>query len=331
MEKMLTTTFFRKLVFLFLLLCFGLSACQIQGINEQAGVNRTKPCSGPGSDTNLLQPWQSLSGFIRVMSSPFAPTQPSTLPPRINLRVPVAVAASPGTIYIADAGHKAVFRYERASNSISLFTTLPGADFSTRLFLDEDLSLYVLDQFNAEILQFDPSGRLVQRFANSAELPQPVAVTVSRGRREILVADGLRGHVLAFDQLGGIASVFGSRADDALRFDQIIAMARGGEGIYIVDKLQHRVHHLRAGRQQSFGGDELISPGQIAVDDYNRVFVADKAGTTIKVFQAGKRINAPAGPGFQQITGLWADSGFLYVADVQRASIDIFQIVPPCV
>lgn len=270
------------------------------------------------------------------MSSPFAASTSSTrLPARINLRIPVAVAASPGTIYIADAGHHAIFRYELASNSISWFATLPDTNFSTRLFLDDDLSLYVLDQLNAEILQFDLMGRLVQKFRHSAELPQPVAVIVSRGRREIIVADTLRGHLLKFDPLGGTIGVLGSRAAGAMQFDNIVAMARGPDGIYLVDKLQHSIHHVRDDRHDTFGNDDLVLPGQIAVDEYKRVFVADNADTAIKIFQAGKRIalnkdGGSAGKRFQQITGLWAGNGFLYVADAQRASIEIFNIAPPC-
>ena len=114
--------------------------------------------------------------------------------------------------------------------------------------------------------------------------------------------------------------------------------SRTASGAYVVDRLMHQVHALSpAGASRyEFGSEELRQPGAIAADDHNRVYVVDNADNTIKVFRGGRYETVvgasgdPAGLGFRNISGLWASDGLLYVADSTGASVEILQVLTPC-
>ena len=155
---------------------------------------------------------------------------------------------------------------------------------------------------------------------------------------EIFVGDQLRAHALVFNRAGTITRTVNAPRSGKTQIQTLAGMAFADNQLYIVDNVNHEVHALAptGAYRFSFGTDELVSPGPITVDKLNRVFVADTISNSIKVYRGGLFEAEIGGEDdelareFSLISGLWADSDLLYVADAAAASIKIFRILPLC-
>ena len=285
----------------------------------------------------MLSRWTTISGVLQSRPKR-TPAQPNPPLERVRLIAPSAVVAQSVDIFIVDTAHKKIFRYDRATQVISTFVEVPDMGNVVHLHVDRGLSVYLVDQFRATTTQYDIDGRVLQVFENSAELPQPVAAVVDDAQAEIFIADQLRAHVLIFNRAGGVNRVINAPKSGKTQIQSIAAMAFADNQLYIVDSVNHEVHAMSptGSYRYSFGVDELVSPGAIAVDSSNRVFVADTITNSIKVYKGGLFEKEIGGQGnelaneFQQISGLWADNDLLYVADAASASVKIFRILPSC-
>lgn len=290
-------------------------------------------CSGDG---RLLKHWSTISGTLN--SRPTRKDGRFTIAERVKLISPVAVAAQATDIFIADTAHKKIFKYDRATQTIATFAAVPDMGGKVSLYVDRGLSVYLVNQVTARTVQFDIDGRVLNVFENAAELPQPVAIAVDDIQAEIFVADQLRAHVLVFNRGGGINRVINAPRSGDYKIQSISAMTFAKNQLYLVDRVRHEVHamsptgHLR----YTFGAEKLVAPDAITVDAENRVFVADTANNTIKVYRGGLFETELRGAGsggvseFQLISALWADNDLLYVADAASASVKIFRILPSC-
>ena len=289
------------------------------------------------AEDKLLDRWSTISGILQGRPKR-TPAQPNPPLERIRLIAPAAVAAQSVDIFIADTVHKKIFRYDRATQIISTFVEVPEMGNQVQLYVDRGLSVYLVDQFSAKTTQYDIDGRALQVFANTAELPQPVAAAVDDVQAEVYVADQLRAHVLVFNRAGSVNRVVNAPRSGKTTIQSIAAMTFADNQLYIVDSVNHEVHAMSptGSYRFSFGGDELVSPAMVAVDGLNRVFVADTVTSSIKVYKGGLFVTEIGGQDnelsgeFQLISGLWADNDLLYVADAAGASVKIFRILPPC-
>ncbi|MGB5540444.1 MAG: NHL repeat-containing protein [Gammaproteobacteria bacterium] len=291
----------------------------------------------PATAEAPLEKWTSLSGNIlvkpaRVAGAPVPNTK------YLQLTTPVAVAAIANTLYIADAGQRVIFSFDRGTQTASILANVPELNVRAGLFVDRAYTVYLAEPGSATVILFDPDGNPFQTLRNDTELPQPVAVVTSIGGDEIFVGDELATHILVFNRAGTITRSIGTGTGATARFESITAMASGPDQLYVSDRSGHQVHALAPDGtyRYGFGKDELQSPGALAIDSHNRVFVADNGDSTIKVFRGGQleavvgAPNDPVGLGFQVISSLWESDGLMYVADAARASVDILRVVPPC-
>lgn len=305
------------------------------GFGKESAEQRTAAsCS---SEDQILERWSTISGILKSRARR-TPAQPNPPLERVRLTAPTAVAAQSTDIFIADTALKKIFKYDRATQIITTFVDVPEMGNVVQLYVDRGLSVYLVDQFSATTTQYDIDGRVLQVFENSAELPQPVAVVVDDIQAEIFVADQLRAHALVFNRAGGVNRVVNAPKSGKTSIQSIAAMAFADNQLYIVDSVNHEVHAMSptGNYRFSFGVDELVSPGVITVDGDNRVFVADTITNSLKVYKGGLFETEIGGQGtelaseFQLISGIWADSDLLYVADAASASVKIFRILPPC-
>ena len=305
------------------------------GTTEKTPTQIAATCA-PGSEQRPLARWTTISGNLRVRSLPAAGASDGLN--RVRFISPVAVAAQASDIYIADVGHRSVFKYDRGTETIRVFVAVPDMNTQTRLYVDRALSLYVVDPAAAEVVQYDIDGRPLQTFRNSTELPRPVAAVVDDGRGEILIGDRLSARILVFNRGGLVAQAIGADLGEGAHFQSIVGMALATDQLYVVDQAGRQVFALAGDGsfRYTFGSEDLVLPGAIALDAFNRVFVADNGDNTIKVFRGGTleavvgASGDPAGLRFNEISDLWASDGLLYVADPARASVEILRIEPPC-
>lgn len=284
-----------------------------------------------GNNPPLLTPWTTLKGAWVA-----APLNPSALQPRgprptgfLSWQLPVALAARGNYVYVVDAGRRLIFRYDQMLQSLATFSDY-SASPDTAIAVARDLSLYVTDSINRQVLHFSFEGRLLQKFSNAMELALPVAVVLDDFNGNIWVADGLYNHVVVFNSLGRVLHVIKPSQGQS-----IAAMAQGPHGLYLLDPLNRQVlviGHDGADRY-TLGHDTLKMPGAIAVDRFNRAYVSDSFDNSIKIFEFGKLV-AIAGAGgtirasFNQITNLYVDQNTLYVADSLNAQIQTFRLAP---
>ena len=289
------------------------------------------------SKDRMLDRVSTISGILKSRPRR-TPGQPKPPIERVRLISPTAVAAQSVDIFIADTAQKKIFKFDRGTQIITTFADVPEMGNVVSLYVDRGMSVYLVDQFSARTTQFDIDGRVLQVFENTSELPQPVAVVVDDLQAEVYVADQLRAHALVFNRAGTVYRTVNAPKSGKTQIQSIAAMAFADNQLYIVDNVNHEVHALSptGSYRFSFGVDELVSPGPITVDSHNRVFVADTITKSIKVYRGGL-FEAEVGgqedelsSEFNLISGMWADSDLLYIADAANASVKIFRILPPC-
>lgn len=270
----------------------------------------------------------------------------------IKLRRPTAMSVLDNEIYLVDTELNRIFRY-----NLDKQTSIPFTNLSTTagmsIFAAPDKSVYVTDPARAEILHFAWDGTPLASFVSSGNLKRPVSITVDEPSEQVLVADGLTGQIIVFDNLGATQSVIKPQ-----RPVDIAAMATGPDGIYVADRISHLVivFGWDGAFRYTLGAKELGDPGAIAVTRDNLVFVGDSLDQTIKGYRGkeeeqmgyrgkeeghetkegvGKFVAEVGGAGtapgnFNGIAGLAVTRDMLYVTDSLNSRVQIMKINRPC-
>ncbi len=252
---------------------------------------------------------------------------------------PLALAVRDRVMYVADAGTDVIFRYnldtrrmEKVGNAGGRLVGDPGA-----ISIEADYSFYITDPLGKQVLYFSPKGKLLKTFRDGPNISRPIAVAYDAERNQVLVADELYSHIVAFDKetakpLYGM----GDRGNGPGRFRVITDMVETSKALYVSDRVEYRMQVLDKSGQfiRSFGQDTLTFPQAVAVDEDNGyVFVADRADNRIKVYIDGKLVdvigrNGPADGEFRLISDMALSDGRLYVADSLNQRIQVFRVIP---
>lgn len=307
-------------------LCLCLSACAVSGpASDVAAANRP-----------LLTPASSITG-ARLYAPPgpvfgalARPVPPATVAPTyLNFLAPSAVAARNNAMYVADIGHRQLLRYDAAYMALSRFSDYPAGSV-TALAVGPDMSLYVADADAGRVMHFSWDGRLLLGFSSDMAMGRPVGILLNDASGQVLVADNLYNHVVIFNSLGRPTGTLKSQ-----RMHSLAAMAGGPDGLYLVDRLGREVvvMGLDGEDRYALGDGALKDPAAIAVDGFNRVFVADAFDDSIKVFVDGEMAASfgagHGGASFNRIASLFIERDILYVADSMNRRIQTFRIAPP--
>jgi hypothetical protein len=242
---------------------------------------------------------------------------------------PVAVAARGPVLYVADAGRRQIYRYDLAQQSMTPFAPLPApaAGSVPAMVVGPDLSLYVSDGAGRRVLHYGYDGRPLGSFADELGLARPSGLALEPDGG-LLVADSLYRHVLRFDSLGHLRALI--EPDQARAID---ALAAGASGLYLLDRLGRQVLALTADGQPRavIGAGALALAGPLALDRYQRLYVGDQGGQSVKLYQDGELLDGgEAAPRFGRIDGLAVEGDTLYVADSARARVVLLRVTPPC-
>ena len=288
--------------------------------------------TGSVREKTLLSHAQILTGArLNQQTAPLF-NAPPRLPAsgQVSFLAPVAAAARNQVIYIADLGHRQVFRYDAGQMQMVRFADIiPGNAMS--MAVAPDTSLFLADASEPQVQQFSWDGRLLRTFAHQNVVARPVGIALDDATRQLFVADSLYNHVVVFNSLGRALGTLKSVAARSLE-----AMTRGPDGLYLVDSMSRQVvvMGLDGIDRYAFGSEVLKLPHAIAVDRYNRVFVSDDFDNTIKVFDRREMVASIGGAGsvpagFNRVSFLSLDHHTLYVADTLNGRIKTFQLAPP--
>lgn len=270
------------------------------------------------------------------------------------VRDPIAVGAGEHGVYIIDGESQSLYRFRwqiedhaDPKHLVEDHNGLTHPDFKrlrilseldepNDLFVSPSGDLFISDGKAGRVVQYDKDGVLLREYRDKENLNRPVAVTVdSRGLR-IFVADSLYDRVVVFNSQGESLYGIGFRGDAPGGFKNIRTMVQGRNGIlYVVNGVRQQIqaYGVDGTYVGSFGQGTFTDPEGLAVDDDNRLFLADRFNHRLMVFRDGKlvetygRYGSKAGD-FSQPGRLAYYKGYLYVADRRNARIQVFKVVP---
>jgi hypothetical protein len=307
----------------------ALTACAVDDRASASGGETRRAAPAHVLSPLLALPGARLVPATERTGAPLPRAGPAPMTPFVH---PVAAATLGNDLYIADSGAGKVFRFDFTLNVMAAVQSAPAA-LGTRLAIGSDYSLYVLDQPRRRVLKLGRNGQLLATYADSVDLNRPTAVVVDDARGQVLVADALYHHLVAFHPLGGGAHVIPLRGDERNRVMNITAMTMGRDAIHISDASCRCVAVVaRDGSvRATYGHHEIGQPGAIAIDRHERVYVADVFDGSIKVFAAGRLIDAvPAAVlGVREVSDLSVRESRLVVTDGAGARVVVMRITPP--
>jgi DNA-binding beta-propeller fold protein YncE len=213
------------------------------------------------------------------------------------LQSPIGVAIDDsGQIYVADSVLSKIFVFDASRNLIAEF----GEGELTRptgVVLDPTQEhLYVVDTVGCEVVKFDLSGRVVNRFGRRgfgpAEFNSPTFVAVAPDG-SISVSDSLNFRIQRFRPDGTLIASFGLPGDGAGHFARPKGIATDTEGrIYVVDAAFENIQIFDPDGTLllPFGGPgtgpgQFSLPGGLFIDSTNTIWVADVYNQRIQVFR----------------------------------------------
>jgi hypothetical protein len=196
-----------------------------------------------------------------------------------SLLYPVAVASRFGALFIADAGHRQLFRYERSSG---LMHAVPGIKVSpgTILRVGYDGSLFALEPLSGEIARHVIGGQVLPPMQTGGAGRRYLDFAVSTTAGHLLIADAhcrcvnewRHGHLVRRLAVGQI------------RLPKSLAAEKGE--IYVLDGFDRSISRVSPEGLETVPARELnlFTPEQIMVSG-GMLYVADAGRHTVAVFR----------------------------------------------
>ena len=252
----------------------------------------------------------------------------------VYFNMPMVVGVHSNILYFYDYGKQLIYRYNISAQSLTPLVSVTNhlAGVPSAITVDTDGSFFIADPFARQVLHFNMSGDLLRRYASMQNLNNPVSMVRSLGSK-LLVADRLYGHVVVFNLAGQPLYAFGERGTGHAQFLEIVDMARGPDGIYVLDRLvkQVMVFNEEGRLIRVMPRTEVNDPTAITVDYAERVYISDASDDTIKVYDRRGLRSSFGGTGgadgqFRMVSDMHADGSHLYVADSANNRIQIFML-----
>ncbi len=288
------------------------------------------------SDLELI-PVENYSDFITLG---FDPLQNNTINNQATgftkLLFADAIAARGNDIFIADTSQRKIFHIDRIQQTLTEFATLRSGG-ETNMYVASDLSLYVIDRLQRQVIQYSREGRVIRTFGNNSNLSNPIAVYESEDMNRLLIADSISGYVAVFNTLGGMSRTIGQNINMPGVASNIIDIVAKNGNIFLLDQTMHEISVIDTEGNQlyKFGQTILKQPVAIAIDYCRRLFVADRFDNSIHVFLNEDHIatfknNNSGLNGFEMITDIDIDNDTLFVSDGASAKIKVMKIIGGC-
>lgn len=332
------TSLFSVILMVFLAGCSMAELEQIAQENKFEEVNPTsKSGQGKKSKNKHLSFLSVIKGGKQPSGGALGAFKRLLVGPDNEIRFvsPVSVGGVDNYLFIVDAGQRVVFRYDTTVQEIEAIAEI-GFHFMGdpgNIYVARDRTFYIVDSVGKQVLKFDEQGNMLQAFSDLANLSRPIDVYVDEVTEEVYIADGSFSHVVIFNKFGKALRSIGRRGTGPGRFRAITSIAKGPDGLYVVDRLELPVQVITMEGQYkySFGESYQVFPTAIAVTEDRVAFVADKSDNTIRIYQDAELLAVVGGTGsapgrFRQPTGMWINNGLLYVADSMNKRIQVMRI-----
>jgi hypothetical protein len=260
----------------------------------------------------------------------------STIPATsgVPLGYAAAVAVSAGLVYVVDSAASALVQIDPARSEVRVLRPLKDAN-TNGLYVSVDQIIEVVDRHNRAVVELDQSGRERRRFIDSRLIPTPVDVTQTNWGSTILIADGLSQRLAMFDAMSNPTGLFTTTLSPVAVAASITAIAATVDSVFVLDVASREVTQLDINGRPvaTYGEDALLAPVALAVDECQRLFVADghPGGLFISSPEFyGSNSRAALPPELTPaVTDLWIDGNMLYVA-AGNLGVYVMAVDPPC-
>lgn len=280
-----------------------------------------------------------MTAGIDVVLTPieaYGPGATSTIPVTggVQLGYAAAVAAAGGLVYVVDGAASALVRLDPVRADVRVVYPLRDAN-TAGLYVSPDQIIQVVDRYNRAVVELDQSGWVRRRFVDSRTIPAPVDVTLSNWGSTVLIADGLGQRLAMFDAMSNPTGLLTTTLAPVAVAASITAIAAAGDAVFVLDTASREVTQLDMNGRPvaTYGEDALLAPVALAVDECQRLFVADghPGGLFIsspEFYGTSKRAALP--PELTSaVTDLWVDGNTLYAA-AGSLGVYVMAIDPPC-
>ncbi|HCJ66406.1 MAG TPA: hypothetical protein DHV62_03540 [Elusimicrobia bacterium] len=158
-----------------------------------------------------------------------------------------------------------------------------GVSAPARITADELGNIYVTDSREGKVVVYNPLGE-IKLIISGLRLPSGIAV--SRYGEKIYIVDQREKTVLIYNDTGERIGNLGeyTRPND-------ISILSDGSRIYVTDDRANlvKVYDSASGEFYTLGSEDLVSPTGITTDEEkDKIYIANKRGTTIQVFNLDK-------------------------------------------
>lgn len=260
-----------------------------------------------------------------------------------GLLTPLAVALSPGAVYVADSGHGSIKVFTSDGAYLRDVPIQPeGKDtlppYPVGLAVDAAGKLYVSDLNGARILRLslvEGKSEVFLRRGESSPLVSPVGVLYRGGL--IYVNDVGLGQVLVFNEHGTLERVFGFGKGTGvgyMSYPNFSWLDKDGT-LYVADSNNNRLQaFLPGGGAKGVIGSRLNVPRGIAGDGRGRLHIVNALEHDVAVvssagallFRYGAPGSAPGEFGFPN--GIGIDGERAYVADKLNNRVAVWALEP---
>ncbi len=274
---------------------------------------------------------------------------------------PMGAAADDYYIYVADFNNNRVQVFN--AYTLEYLGTMGGVagsgayqfDSPSDVAVDSAGNLYVADQGNMRVQEFDGDGYYVRTFGTTGvpyltdayHYNEPYGVAVDAAGNIAIVEDEQRGHRL-IKLAGGGTEVFtrgeaGIGGSDNAHFEEPRAVAFDSSGrIYVADSGNNRVqifssggtYQATLGSGPGTGNYQFDFPAGIAIGPNGYIYVADANNNRVQIYNSSRTYVATIGqtgvegtdnahldwPGGVAVDG----SGAIYVADISNERVQKF-------
>ena len=245
-----------------------------------------------------------------------------------------AVAATGNAIFVIDAAASGLVRLDEVSGEVRLLHELRDTNTSG-LHVSRDMIIQVVDRYNRAVIEIDQSGWERRRFSDNRLIPAPVDVAQTNWGSTVLIADEVSQRLAMFDSMTNPTGLFTTTLSRVAVAASITAIAATEDYVFVLDGASREVIQLDlSGRPfGSHGEDALLAPVALAVDECQRIFVADGHSdglfvTSPEFYGTNTRASLPPEV-TPAITDLWIERNMLYIA-AGNLGIYVMAIDPPC-
>lgn len=279
-------------------------------------------------EASVLSPAMSYTGarILRRVDPQGMPSfQPDTFGPVTPFVFPVAVAASPFDLYIADAGLAALFRYDPALDAMM---AVPGVRVTpqTRIAAVQDGSVVVVEPHRGAPRRYSRAGRSLQTIDPFNTAPRFDDVVVDSATGRYLGLDKIQRRIEEVQPLGRSSSILAEdllpRQPGALALDDRTLYAAGIDCQCIV-----AVDLVR--REKRILVEDVAQVTAMTAGE-GWLVVADNVERVLRVYRDGMLRGDPDYDSLHLVNpqGLSIGRGILYVADPGARRVASFHLRP---